>query len=306
MIKKRTLGRPLHALLEGVGNNIPVTTAPAHAADHSTQHNPLPMEHHTLTTLSIHALTPGVYQPRRDISEQALAELADSIRAQGIIQPIIVRSINNGLFEILAGERRWRAAQLAGLHEVPVIVKSVSDEEALAIALIENIQRQDLNAIEEALALQRLMTEFELTHEAVAAAVGRSRTTVTNLLRLLNLSTEVQTLLARGQLEKGHALVLLSLAPEQQTALAQKIADKKFSVRQVEAWVKKITQSDATTDIAATTTALNDDIAAVAQKLSQQLATDVLVKQNAKGHGKIIIEYKNIENLRAIIAKFQW
>lgn len=222
-LKKRGLGRGLEALLGSKGgSSVPPTVA----------EEQLPGE--VLRTLQITQLQPSKYQPRREMSEAKLAELADSIKAQGVIQPIIVRELDVDMFEIVAGERRWRASQLVGLTEVPVIVRELDDRTVVAMALIENIQREDLNPLEEAQALQRLIDEFSLTHAEAAEAVGRSRAAVSNLLRLLELPLGIRTLLESHQLEMGHARALLTLAPELAAKLAKEAADQGWSVREVE------------------------------------------------------------------------
>jgi len=229
--KRRGLGRGLDALL---------TTAPK---PESTAVDETTAQKGELQNLPIEQLKPGKYQPRKDMSAEALEELSNSIRAQGIIQPIVVRTISEHSFEIIAGERRWRAAQLAEIDTVPCLIKNVADESAVAIALIENIQREDLNAMEEAIALQRLLTEFELTHQEVAEAVGKSRTTVTNLLRLNNLNDDVKTLLEHGDIEMGHARALLTLENDLQTITARTVVAKELTVRETETLVKKVRKS---------------------------------------------------------------
>ena len=225
--KKRGLGRGLDALL---------ATSQASAPEKSEQDN----QSSELQKLPIEYLQPGKYQPRKDMSPEALDDLASSIRSQGVIQPIVVRKLADHLYEIIAGERRWRASQLAELDVVPCIIKDVPDEAAVAIALIENIQREDLNAMEEAQALDRLMVEFELTHQEVADAVGKSRTTVTNLLRLNNLNDDVKLLLEHGDIEMGHARALLALNGETQTQAAQTVSGKGLTVRDTENLVRRL------------------------------------------------------------------
>ena len=223
VVKKRGLGRGLDALL-----GADARTAKAEPEDVSGKLQEVPIEW----------IQPGKYQPRKVIEDEALQELASSIKAQGIMQPIVLRSISENKYEIIAGERRWRASQLAGLEKIPAIVREVNDESAIAMSLIENIQREDLNPMEEAIALQRLIKEFDLTHQQVAEAVGKSRTAVTNFLRLINLSAEVSQMLAHGDIEMGHARALLSLDDEKQSQAAKEIAAKQLNVRQAEALVK--------------------------------------------------------------------
>ena len=248
--------------------------------------------------LPIDVLKPGKYQPRKHISQEALEELANSIRSQGVIQPIVVRPIENHLYEIIAGERRWRAAQLAGLTYIPAIIRDIDDEAAMLMALIENIQRRDLNVMEEASALHRLLHEFQLTHQEVADAVGKSRTNVTNLLRLLNLPSPVRTLLEQGQLEMGHARALLSLPEDQQSHAANTIITRHFSVRETENWVRNRLQQEPSPHLTKQKMILHD----AQSQLSQQLGMKVSVTQNAKGRGKIVIAYRNEAELQRILA----
>jgi len=226
--KRRGLGRGLDALL---------TSAPKDSSEHSSEGT---LEQSELQKLPIEQLHPGKYQPRKDMSDEALIELANSIKSQGIIQPIVVRMLSEHHYEIIAGERRWRASQLAELDMVPCLVKDVPDESAVAMALIENIQREDLNAMEEAIALERLLIEFELTHQEVADVVGKSRTSVSNLLRLNNLNSEVKTFLEHGDIEMGHARALLALLDDEQTAAARIVVAKELTVRETETLIKKL------------------------------------------------------------------
>lgn len=281
-LKKRGLGRGLDALLE---------SSKAPSSDSKDQEN-------NQKQLPIEYLQRGKYQPRRDMSQDALQELAQSIKAQGIIQPIVVRHLNEKKYEIIAGERRWRASQLAGLAEVPVIVKNVSDEAAIAMALIENIQREDLNPIEEAIALQRLQQEFELTQQEVADAVGKSRTTITNLLRLMSLEDDVKTLLEHGDLEMGHARALLGLEGEKQSAAAQSVAGKGLSVRQTEALVRKLQQEK---DNKKTKSVADANIKQLETELSEKLGTKVAFQHSAKGKGKLVISYSNLDQLDGVL-----
>ena len=261
-----------------------------------------------LTMLARDVLQAGKYQPRSHMDETALNELADSIKEQGLMQPIIVRSIGNERYEIIAGERRYRAAGIAGLTEVPVLIKEVDDKNALSLALIENIQREDLNAIEEAQGLQRLIREFDYTHETCAQAIGRSRSAVSNLLRLLNLAQPVQTMLLAGDVEMGHARALLSLDSAQQVMLAQEIANKRLSVREAEKRVQQIqTQiqkgEGEQNQHTAKNRAISGDIKALQEKLSDALGAQVDIKMGAKNKGKMTIAFANLDILDGIIHK---
>ncbi|MGJ8692898.1 MAG: ParB/RepB/Spo0J family partition protein [Thalassotalea sp.] len=295
--KRRGLGRGLDALL----------TPATEPKSESVNDNSAPpadvviKQQGELQKIAIELLQPGKYQPRKDMSSEALEELSASIRAQGIIQPIVVRSIENDKFEIIAGERRWRAAKIAELVEIPCLIKNVPDEAAVAIALIENIQREDLNAMEEAIALDRLMKEFELTHQEVADAVGKSRTTVSNLLRLNKLNEDVKTLLEHGDIEMGHARALLSLENEQQSEIARIVAAKELTVRETEALVKKSLTPE---KVKAEKT--KDEVAEqLAQNLSDKLGAEVAITHNKKGKGKMVISYGNIAELDAIVARLR-
>ncbi|NVJ60152.1 MAG: ParB/RepB/Spo0J family partition protein [Gammaproteobacteria bacterium] len=252
-----------------------------------------------LRKLPIEFLQPGQYQPRKIMTDEALEELAESIKAQGIIQPIVVRAISDKKYEIIAGERRWRASQLAQLSEVPVLVKDVPDEAAIAMALIENIQREDLNAIEEATALQRLMQEFGLTHQQTADAVGKSRTTVTNLLRLLQLSEACRTMLERGDIEMGHARALLSLDKNQQTDVARQVVAKGLTVRDTEKLVRKTINP-----IKVNNPVKDEDphISKLEQKIGDKFGSPVTIQHSPKGKGKLILSYSNLDELDGILA----
>jgi len=288
-VKKRGLGRGLDALLGST------TVAPAPSADRTA----VPTE--TLCALPIDKLVRGRHQPRSDIREDSLQELADSIRAQGIIQPLVVRPIDAGTrYEIIAGERRWRAARLAGLTEVPAVVREVSDQIAMALALIENIQREDLNPLEEAQALKRLTDEFALTHQAVADAIGRSRAAVSNLLRLLELDDEVQQLVLERKLEMGHARALLTLPPALQREAAQQVLVRGLSVRETEALAKRLQDEDC---LAAPPEppSLDPDIRVLQEDLSERLGAKVRVQHSASGKGRLIIHYNTLDELDGII-----
>jgi len=258
-------------------------------------------EYSELQTLAISQLQPGQYQPRTIMNQEKLQELAESIESQGIVQPIVVRQISSRKYEIVAGERRWRAAQLAKLTEVPVLVKDIDDQQTIAMALIENIQREDLNPLEEAQALARLIQEFSLTHAQAAEAVGRSRVAVSNLLRLMDLSDEVKQLLNDNLLEMGHARCLLGIDKSQQSHAAQEIIAKKLTVRQAEALVnsiknpipkkiKEIPQKSA-------------DVRHLEQQLSEQLCTQVSVNQKSSGKGQLVINYHNSDELQGILER---
>ncbi len=304
-IKKRGLGKGLSDLGLGalLGDLKIEPTSVENVVDEALIPDPLfdepsPIDGQ-MKKLPIDVLKPGKYQPRKHIAPEALEELANSIRSQGVIQPIVVRPIENHLYEIIAGERRWRAAQLAGLTYIPAIIRDINDEAAMLMALIENIQRRDLNVVEEASALNRLMNEFNLTHQEVADAVGKSRTNVTNILRLLNLSPSVRGLLENGQLEMGHARTLLTLNEDQQAHAANVIITRKLSVRETEELVRKMTNDNASSDVTPQKTVRHD----LQDELSQFLSVDVSVTQNAKGNGKLVISYKNEDELNRILSK---
>lgn len=251
-----------------------------------------------LQDLDINQLQPGKYQPRRDMSEKALDELANSIRVQGIIQPIVVRETGHQKYEIIAGERRWRAAKLVGLENVPCIIKNVKDNAAIAIALIENIQRENLNAMEEAIAYKRLLEEFELTHNEVADAVGKSRTTVSNLLRLNNLNEDVKILLEQGNIDMGHARALLSCSGDLQSDLAKVVAKKKLTVRETENLVKKYLAPKVDKEVPS----ISDKEEQIIKVLQDKLGLTVTAKTGKQGSGKLVINYKAIDDLDAFIS----
>ncbi len=256
-------------------------------------------EQHHLHTLPIEYLQRGKYQPRKDINPEKLQELADSIKAQGIIQPIVVRQLAYEKYEIVAGERRWRAAQIAGLTQIPVVIKEIDDRAAMAIALIENIQREDLNALEEAEALKRLLDEFEMTHQHIAEAIGKSRTTVTNLLRLIDLQPEVKTLLLNNQLEMGHARALLSLDGPKQVAIANKVVKDGLTVRATERLVK---ESHAEPKIEKIKVVDNDTLQ-LQDKLTAKLGAKVVIDHKDNGSGKLVIAYSSLDELDGIIGQ---
>jgi ParB family chromosome partitioning protein len=240
----------------------------------------------------------GRYQPRRDMQPEALEELANSIRSQGIMQPIVVRPIDGGRYEIIAGERRWRACQLAGLDTVPALIREVPDESAAAMALIENLQREDLNPMEEALAMVRLQKEFELTHAEIAQLVGKSRTTITNLLRLTGLREEVQTLLENGDIEMGHGRALLGLAQEEQSAAASTVVSRGLSVRQTEALVRRLVEEKTSSK---PQKSLDPDIKQLQESLSERLGSPVAIQHGAKGRGTLSIKYSSLDELDGIL-----
>lgn len=288
--KRRGLGRGLDALLATS------QSTSRHSADEENS-----IHQGELRKLPIEFLQPGKYQPRKDMSPEALEELASSIRSQGVIQPIVVRTIGDNKYEIIAGERRWRAAQLAQLDVIPCLVKNVADEAAVAIALIENIQREDLNAMEEAQALERLMNEFELTHMEVAEAVGKSRTTITNLLRLNNLNDDVKLLVEHGDIEMGHARALLSLEDEVQSKAAQTVSGKGLTVRDTEKLVRKLL----TPEEPKPNKVIDPDVQSLMTKLSENLGAPVVIDHNTKGKGKLVINFNNLDQLDGILSRFQ-
>lgn len=280
-VKKRGLGRGLDALL-GQSNS---------AGQGSENQEQL------LKELPVDLIQRGKYQPRRDMDPQALEELANSIRVQGVMQPIVVRPIADGRYEIIAGERRWRATQQAGLDSIPAVIRDVPDEAAIAMALIENIQREDLNPIEEAIALQRLQLEFELTQQQVADAVGKSRVSITNLLRLMALPDDVKLLLERGDLEMGHARALLGLPSEDQTAAARQVVAKGLTVRQTEALVRQWLNPRRE----AGDTRANPDIERLQQDLAERIGAEVKIQHGAKGKGKLVISYSSLDELDGVL-----
>ncbi len=255
--------------------------------------------HGELRHLTVDQLRAGRYQPRQEIKAEALEELANSIRAQGIIQPIVVRPLSNNQYEIIAGERRWRAAQLVGLEEVPVIVRDLPDRAVIAMSLIENIQRQDLNAIEEAVALQRLIAEFDMTHQSVAEAVGKSRAAVSNLLRLLNLNPEVRVLVEKGEIDMGHARALLALDSVAQQMMAQKIVKQQLSVRQVEQLIQQ--QQSTSLEEANPREKVDPDILRLQNKLSEKLSAQVHIKHSHQGKGSLVVHYHSLDELQGIL-----
>jgi ParB family chromosome partitioning protein len=255
-----------------------------------------------LLTLPVGRIRPGRYQPRTRMDEQALAELAASIRAQGLMQPLLVRPVEKGAYELIAGERRWRASQLAGLAEVPVLVREVPDEAALAMSLIENIQREDLNPMEEAAGLQRLIDEFKMTHERAAEAVGRSRSATTNLLRLLKLAKPVQEMLMAGALEMGHARALLALDGARQVEAANRVAARGLSVRDTEALVQGLLKGAGARRRAPRA---DRDLARLEEEVSARLGTTVQIKPGRKGSGSIVVSYSGLDHLEQLLKKLR-
>jgi ParB family chromosome partitioning protein len=280
MIKPKGLGRGLDALLGA-------DTGPARES---------------MLTLPVGRIRPGKYQPRTRMDPQALEELAASIRAQGLMQPLLVRPVERDSYELIAGERRWRAAQLAGLTEVPVLVREVPDEAALALSLIENIQREDLNAMEEAAGVQRLVDEFGMTHERAADAVGRSRSATTNLLRLLKLARPVQDMVMDGKLEMGHARTLLALDGARQIEAAHRIAARGLSVRETEALVQSLTRGKAG---ARRTRKVDRDLARLEEELAGRLGTTVQIRASRKGSGSLVLHYSSLDHLDQLLKRLR-
>lgn len=294
--KKRGLGRGLDALLGAA--------AVQQASDASHQQSDgdgfrQDSQDNTLKDLPVDLIQRGKYQPRRDIDPESLQELADSIKAQGVMQPIVVRPISDRKFEIIAGERRWRATQMAGLDMIPAVVRDVPDDAAIAMALIENIQREDLNPIEEAAALQRLQQEFELTQQEVAHAIGKSRSTVANLLRLMTLQEDVRRLVEHGDLEMGHARALLGLEGAQQSHAARTVVGRGLSVRQTEALVRHLLSA---TDEPPAPVHIDPNIRHLQDDLSQRLGSRVEIKHGAGGKGKLVLAYNSLDELDGILS----
>lgn len=281
--KKRGLGRGLDALLGG--GTAEITSPSATDGD--------------LSNIPVEFLQRSRFQPRKDFAPESLQELADSIKTQGVIQPIVVRLIGTDQYEIIAGERRWRATQLAEIGTIPAVIREVSDEAAFAIALIENIQRENLNPIEEAAALQRLQENFDLTHQQVAEAVGKSRATVSNLLRLMSLDEVIKTMLERGDLEMGHARALLSLPNNDQRKAGKLVAAKNLSVRQTEALVRKMLSERE--NPTSTQQGINPDVQLLQDSLSEKLGAAVSIQYNARGKGKLTISYNSLDELDGIL-----
>lgn len=292
-MSKRGLGKGLDALL--------ATSSLAREKQQAASYSQALSSDGELMDISISSLKPGMYQPRKDMSPDALEELAASIQSQGIIQPIVVRNLAAGGYEIIAGERRWRAAKQAGLKQVPCLIKNVDDRAAIAMALIENIQREDLNVIEEAQALERLQEEFKLTHQQVADVIGKSRATVSNLLRLNQLDDGVKRLVESKQLEMGHARALLMLEGEQQTEVAERVAEKQLTVRQTEQLVKKCLTQTSDQELPAE----DADAQQMSQKLSEMLGAKVSIVRSKGGKAKVTISLDEPHKLEQLIAKLE-
>ena len=306
--KKPTLGRGLADLL---GQNVsrPAPLAPVQGGAPAPTPSPAPGDE--LTKLPVDLLQRGKYQPRVDMRQESLQELADSIKAQGVVQPIVVRPVGTPApgesqrYEIIAGERRWRASQLAGLSEVPVIIRRIPDEAAIAVALIENIQRENLNALEEARALDRLINEFQLTHQQCADAIGRSRAAVSNLLRLLEAAPEVCELVASRQLEMGHARALLGLANKRKQAeVGALVAKKGLSVRDTEALVRRLQQGEAAAKPESAAPA-DPNVSRLEQELAEKLGAKVSIQHSRSGKGKVVVSYNSLDELDGILAHIQ-
>ena len=292
MVKQR-LGTNLNALLGSA--RLPASLS----NDLSGPSTPRDSVDGVMKALPVEFLVRGKYQPRRDMHTEALEELALSIKEQGIMQPIVVRPAGQNRYEIIAGERRWRAAQLAGLAEVPAVIRDVPDEAAIAMSLIENIQREDLNPIEEAIALARLQKEFELTQQEVAQAVGKSRAAVANILRLMSLNSEVKKMLEYGDLEMGHARALLPLNETDQLEVARMVTAKGLSVRQTESLVRRIQQQKQ--DGGKATKRLDPNIKQLEDELSERVGARVIIQCNAKGKGKLVISYNTLDELDGVL-----
>jgi len=288
--KKRGLGRGLDALLRDTSRD--ATPSEEQGASESAGYA-------LLKQLPVELIQRGQYQPRRDIEPEALEDLAQSIRSQGVMQPIVVRAIGSKKYEIIAGERRWRATQLAGLPTIPALVRELSDETALAMALIENIQREDLNAVEEAIALHRLQTEFELTQQEVAQAVGKSRSTVANFLRLMSLPKETQTLLERGDIEMGHAKAILGLPADKQAETARLVVAKGITVRETEALVARILDGKITP---VSVVEADANIKSLEHDLAARLGANVKIQHGRSGKGKLVLSYNSLDELDGILA----
>ena len=285
-VKKKGLGRGLDALLGSSAGT--VEPSPGETPEKALRNLPLDL------------IQRGRYQPRTDMDPEALEELAASIRAQGVLQPVVVRPMSgSGRYELIAGERRWRAAQLAGLQDIPAVIRDVPDQAAMAIALIENIQRENLNPVEEAHALQRLVEEFEMTHQQAADAVGRSRAAVSNLLRLLDLSSEVKNLLEQGELEMGHARALLALSGDQQAQAARQVVAKGLSVRETEHLVRRLQRAVPGGQLESP--AADPDIRRLQDDLSAQLGAMVKIQHTARGKGRLVVHYNSLDELDGIL-----
>ncbi len=299
-VRKKGLGRGLDALLGGLNDR---DTGANDLADPAEDALDTGESRGSLTSLPLDLIERGRFQPRRDFDPEGLRELADSIAAQGVIQPIVVRTLGGGRYEILAGERRWRASQQAGLSEIPVVIREADDQSAMAIALIENIQRADLNPLEEASALQRLLGEFGLTHAQIAEAIGRSRASVTNLLRLLELNDDVKRALERGQLEMGHARALLGIKGPRQSAAATQVTSRGLSVRETERLVRQMQQEEEGRAPPVTRPAAVDpDVRRLQDDLADRLGAQVQIQPGNRGGGRLVIAYHSLDELDGILA----
>lgn len=299
VVRKRGLGRGLDALL---GGSRPATDSQTPITPDPSEEDVVP-DGERLLRLPIEVLRRGRFQPRREMDPERLEELAASIRSQGVMQPILARPLpGTDGYEIIAGERRWRAAQLAGLERVPVIVRDLADEAAMALGLIENIQREELTPIEEAVALQRLVEEFGMTQQALADTIGKSRATVTNMLRLLKLSGEVREMLDRGDLEMGHARALLTLAQADQLAIAREVVEKGLSVRQAEALARRAAEPPVAKRSGKASSEVDGDTQALERRLSDQVGAPVSIRHGARGRGQLVIRYSSLDELDGILA----
>ncbi len=284
--KKKRLGRGVEALITNLRADL--NGEPTDTGDGK------------LRTLALDLMQRGQYQPRHNMHNESLEDLANSIKAQGVVQPIVVRPIGEGRYEIIAGERRWRAAQMAGLQELPAVVREVPDQAAIAMALIENIQREDLNPLEEATALKRLIEEFELTHQEAAEAVGRSRAAVSNLLRLLDLNEDVKALVDSGELEMGHVRALLALSGSRQSETARRVASKGLSVRETERLVARLRDAGSQ-PVARKQPSTDPDILRLQEELAERLGAKVSIQHNARGRGRLVIQYHSVDELDGIL-----
>lgn len=299
MNDKRKLGKGLDVLLSR-GSTETMASLLGKPKDRSTPAQ-VAEKDGDLKNIPIDLIQRGKYQPRTDMHEEALEELAASIRVQGVMQPIVVRPISSDKYEIIAGERRWRATQIAGLDSIPAIIKPVGDEAAIAMSLIENIQRENLNPIEEAMALKRLQDEFELTQQEVADAVGKSRATVTNLMRLIGLTIDVRRMLEHGDLEMGHARALLSLPDIQQSEAARAVVGKGLSVRQTESLVRRLI-AEAGSNNSASAKLVDPDIKNLEESLADKLGAKVMIQHTAKGKGRLVLKYNSLDELDGILS----
>ncbi|MHB8584146.1 MAG: ParB/RepB/Spo0J family partition protein [Gammaproteobacteria bacterium] len=287
-VKRKGLGRGLDALLGGA--------LPATAGEEGVEE---------LRSIPVDLIQPGKYQPRMHMHPESLQDLADSIKAQGLVQPIVVRPCGERRYEIIAGERRWRAAQMAGLHEIPAVMRDVPDRAAIAMALIENIQRENLNPLEEAQALQRLISEFDMTHQQAAEAVGRSRAAVTNLLRLLELTDEVKDRVERGDLEMGHARALLALKGSAQTDAARRVVNRHLSVRDTENLVRRLLKENGVGAAAKGPRRVDPNIRQLENQLTRKLGAKVTLESGSGGKGRLVIQYTSLDELDGILARIR-